>query len=307
MVCLNSYLPQLAKGDKDVKEAYDQLRLAHGRDGSLPTDDAEEERFDDARPEERTLLALPPSEDSFIDPDGAKSASETYAKLVSGATSRISSKGIAIGYSAGIALLILLLIPVTLLKGSTFALRLSISLTGLWWMVFTMPAALWLPGSSSLNANHEAYVRGSLSREIKQAWAQLGRMLLPSEIAKLRNTFWFLLAWFLLSDGVLPSLYTSLNKLNPQFCTATRFHHHNIHCHLIRQNLIAYGAYITHAHRCYIAGGWNSWRYTLAHCSEEARHVQSPCSCGACVPYQRHSRIWLLGILAYISRRPVNC
>jgi UMF1 family MFS transporter len=202
VVCLNSYLPQLARNNDNVKEAYARLRVVHsGPNGSLRNEDADEEEPNDARSEERTLLTPRPREDSVLDAGSVGSASETYAKLVSRATSQISSKGIAIGYGAGIALLILLLIPVTLLKGSTFALRLSISLTGLWWMLFTIPAALWLPSFSSPDVDREAYVMGSIFGEIAQAWIRLGHMLLPSEMAKLRNTFWFLLAWFLLSDG----------------------------------------------------------------------------------------------------------
>ena len=214
VVCLNSYLPQLAKNDDNVKEAYAQLRSIHGElNGSLQSEDVEDV-VGDAHVEERTLLVQPPPDDSLLVADGTRGTSEIYAKHVSRATSRISSKGIAIGYGAGIALLILLLIPVTLLKGSTFALRLSISLTGLWWLLFTIPAALWLPGASGLDVDREAHVTGGIFGEIAQAWVRLGWMLIPSEMAKLRNTFWFLLAWFLLSDGVFHNLYIALNWLS---------------------------------------------------------------------------------------------
>ena len=74
---------------------------------------------------------------------------EKYQAELSRATSRISSLGIALGYGAGICLLIVALIPVTMLHGSTFALRLAIGLSGIWWAVFTVPAALWLPSVSS--------------------------------------------------------------------------------------------------------------------------------------------------------------
>lgn len=52
------------------------------------------------------------------------------------ATSEISSKGIAAGYGAGILLLVLMLIPVTLMKGSLFSLRLAIAASGVWWLAF---------------------------------------------------------------------------------------------------------------------------------------------------------------------------
>lgn len=55
---------------------------------------------------------------------------------VSKATSEISSRGIAAGYGAGILLLVLMLIPVTLMEGSLFSLRLAIAASGVWWLAF---------------------------------------------------------------------------------------------------------------------------------------------------------------------------
>jgi UMF1 family MFS transporter len=133
--------------------------------------------------------------------------------------SRISSLGIAMGYGAGICLLIVALIPVTKLHGSTFSLRLAIGLSGIWWAVFTIPAALWLPGGSAAAAAasdegaawQESSADGTWSagREIVAAWKRLGGMLHPREIKRLRNTFKYLAAWFLLSDGVSHSFVLS--------------------------------------------------------------------------------------------------
>ncbi len=139
--------------------------------------------------------------------------SNEYNSALSLATSRISSRGIATGYAAGIVLLLILLIPVNQLNGSTLSLRLAIAVTGLWWGVFTFPAMLWLPrgGTQSLetsdvDTNCEAgVVHEGVLWQIRGAWLQLVRTFRPREIAKLRNTFWFLLVWFLLSDGVLSS------------------------------------------------------------------------------------------------------
>lgn len=212
IVCLNSYLPQLARSDPAVKEAYGLIHSRHGGDHGANDHAATDELgTDGSTPEEQALLS-PSVEDTPVNNEEARNSFETYSKLVSRATSRISSRGIAIGYGAGIALLILLLVPVTLLKGSTFALRLSISLTGAWWLVFTIPAALWLPGRSSSDVSTETSEAESATRQIMEAWRRLAQMLRPSEIKKLKNTFWFLLAWFLLSDGMciahfVPSLY----------------------------------------------------------------------------------------------------
>ena len=78
--------------------------------------------------------------------------------------------------------------------------------------MFSFPAALWLPGASTnVSPNDEApiwtdapeIVKGKWStrREVAAAWKCLGGMLNPREIKKLRNTFIYLAAWFLLSDG----------------------------------------------------------------------------------------------------------
>jgi len=141
---------------------------------------------------------------------GSAARSE-YDATLSRATSRISSQGIALGYGAGIILLIIALIPVTLLHGSTFSLRLAIGLSGLWWMLFTIPAATWLPGRiwpSKLGPDGTDDAWGarkseewSFWREVARAWKKLGNMLHWSEVRKLKNTFVYLAAWFLLSDG----------------------------------------------------------------------------------------------------------
>lgn len=131
-----------------------------------------------------------------------KAALSHYNKLLSLTTSRISSQGIAIGYGAGIVLLLCTLVPVTMMKGSTFSLRLAIGLSGIWWAVFTLPAALWLPARRSPPSEYtkdEEHL--TLCEEIKRSWWRLGQMFRPTEIRKLSNTFRYLAAWFLLSDG----------------------------------------------------------------------------------------------------------
>ncbi|KNZ78914.1 Autophagy-related protein 22-2 [Termitomyces sp. J132] len=141
-------------------------------------------------------------------PTLAKESPEVFDRLrakyeaeLSRVTSRISSFGIALGYGAGIFLLIIALIPVTLLQGSTFALRLAIGLSGVWWAVFTIPAAIWLPGSGVVELSDPSPGQWSMKREVFAAWKRLGNMLRWTEIKKLRNTFKYLSAWFLLSDG----------------------------------------------------------------------------------------------------------
>ncbi|KAG8850085.1 Autophagy protein 22 [Serendipita sp. 411] len=169
-------------------------------------------------------------------------ALEDYNTVLSRATSRISSRGIALGYAAGILLLCIALIPVTVWNGSTFSLRLAVACSGIWWLLFSIPTALWLPSGSGLkeglrwersnltasairrrssrrrgggdesnwerdgllqddDASEESEHDPTILQQIGEAWVRLGNMLRPAEMRRLRNTFWYLAAWFLLSDG----------------------------------------------------------------------------------------------------------
>lgn len=164
VVAMNAYLPTLARESPQV-----QAKL-HDTD-------------------EAPLL---PSDDQ-------PNRSRTYDEELSRATSRISSFGIALGYAAGITLLVIALFPVTKLRGSTFSLRLSIGLSGVWWALFSIPAALWLPGATGFEQPSQS--AWNTRSEIIGSWKRLGGMLHPREIKRLKNTFKYLAAWFLLSDG----------------------------------------------------------------------------------------------------------
>jgi UMF1 family MFS transporter len=114
VVTLNAYLPSLARNSEEVTKAAAALA-----DASRPTELSDE--VDDS--ENAGLLASGTSP-ALVD------AKAEYSKALTTATSRISSRGIATGYLAGIILLIIALIPVTKLKGSTLSLRLAIGMSG---------------------------------------------------------------------------------------------------------------------------------------------------------------------------------
>ena len=120
-MAMNAYLPALAKNSPEVISLTEEFES--GPDPA--TVDASNEEFTDETARE-PLLPSSPS-------DGISLAFKVkYDTALSNAISRISSLGIALGYSAGILLLILALIPVTKLHGSTFSLRLAIGLSGIW-------------------------------------------------------------------------------------------------------------------------------------------------------------------------------
>ncbi|KAG8887845.1 Autophagy protein 22 [Tulasnella sp. 332] len=145
--------------------------------------------------------------------DMADNHAETYQKSIARSTAHISAQGIAIGYAGGIFVLLMCLIPVMVLGGTTWSLRVAISISGLWWALGTVPSALWL---KSGNEDELGFRRQGIGREIVMAWKRLGDMLRPSEVKRLKNTFWFLSAWFLLSDG-----FTSITSTAVLFASTT--------------------------------------------------------------------------------------
>ena len=215
MVALNAYIPTLARDAQDVvaaRAAVVQLQRAAPSDDHTP---AEEDGAD------APLLASAESdelEDGEHPSPALADAKKAHDAVLSATTARISSQGIALGYSAGILMLVLALVPVSAMHGSTDALRLAVGLSGLWWALFSLPAAAWLPGGASVDISDgvagDSGAHGAeewrMSREIAHAWARLGRMLRPSQIARLRHTFLYLAAWFLLSDGFTTITSTAL-------------------------------------------------------------------------------------------------
>lgn len=60
-------------------------------------------------------------------------AKDEYVRERSLATSHVSSTAVAAGFGAGILVLTVLIVPVTLMHGSTLSLRLAIASSGVWW------------------------------------------------------------------------------------------------------------------------------------------------------------------------------
>lgn len=212
---MNAYLPTLARASEEVVSRRAELHATvsstrHPREQTA----VEARNGDESDFQNEPLLA---DEGGHVDEEEVENLRKEYNTALSRATSRISSQGIAFGYAAGILMLFVALVPVTLLHGTTFSLRLAIGLSGIWWALFSLPAAAWLPSSSlaskidSENDAEAAWVEEeeendgkrewSTRREIIGAWKRLGGMLRWREIKRLRYTFQYLAAWFLLSDG----------------------------------------------------------------------------------------------------------
>lgn len=114
----------------------------------------------------------------------------------------ISSYGIGIGYIGAVLLQILCILVVIGTHQTTFSLRLVLFLIGLWWLVFTIPAALWLrprPGPP-LPCAQDGRQHRSWPGYILYAWKALGRTVVRTR--RLKDILLFLASWFLLSDGI---------------------------------------------------------------------------------------------------------
>lgn len=204
-------MPGLAKEDVDVQKAWEEAAFEdlQGDVRDVHEDTDEESRRSVSREDEATHLlperlipavcaistqdlALSDPLTRLIEPSNAK---KHYESLLSLTTSRLSSTGTAIGFFSGVSVLTLLLIPVMVLGGSTFSMRLAIGLSGVWWALFTVPTCIGLPGGAS---GHGSDFNAS---QVKEAWLKVGKMVVPKQIRHLPNLYTFLLAWIFLSDG----------------------------------------------------------------------------------------------------------
>ena len=117
-------------------------------------------------------------------------------------STRISSQGIAVGYSSGI-LLQSLCIPLILWTGSTTAsLQYAIMVSGIWWFVFTLPAARFIqprPGPPMSTTRDPLTALQLTWAYISYGWVVLYRSI--RHVRKLRDVLLFLVAWFMMSDG----------------------------------------------------------------------------------------------------------
>lgn len=232
IVCSNAYLPDLAREDERERVGVlGQVALGSGDDQALTMPEQSE------RDEVEPLLSQPeiagiPISISPISPTDvafAATARDTShlvtttptipdANLpddpnsLSLTTSRISSTGTAIGFFSGVAVLALLLLPVSLMGGSTASLRLAIALSGVWWAVWSVPAVWGLPGrvdrvgSASLGEGVGMVGHKDTNEDEGwkwgDGWRRVGRMIRWKETKRLKNLFVFLLTWIFLSDGM---------------------------------------------------------------------------------------------------------
>jgi UMF1 family MFS transporter len=185
-VLLNSFLPLLVANHPSIQ---DRVARFNNESSSIPLESLSRDRDW--------------TENGPYPPETAQ-AKSTSAELQLSA--KISSKGVGIGYCASVFVQV---ISIVLLWGlsktkasSTLPLRLVLFIVGLWWLVFTIPTALYLrprPGPP-LTTNSKPGRLRALFTYLSFAWLSLFRTI---KLAfQMRQMVIFLVAWFLLSDAV---------------------------------------------------------------------------------------------------------
>ncbi|KAL3419038.1 autophagy-like protein 22 [Phlyctema vagabunda] len=119
-------------------------------------------------------------------------------------STQISSKGIGIGYSAGLFVQMACIVILVFMGSTTFSLRIVLFVIGAWWFAFTIPAAIWLrprpgPPLPSQNPDDPKSTR-TWYAYIIYAWTSLFRTIKYAR--RLKDIMLFLGAWFLLSDAI---------------------------------------------------------------------------------------------------------
>ncbi|KMP00884.1 transmembrane efflux protein [Coccidioides immitis RMSCC 2394] len=184
-VLLNSFLPVLVRNDPSIQAT----RYAAASD-------------------EQTYYTQNPSGSNTISPVDEPErldVSSNDSALVSAElrlSTKLSSNGIGIGYIAAVLVQIGCILLVVATHSTTFSLRLVLFIIGLWWLVFTIPAALWLRPRPGPPVPDSAYGKGRWAwvSYIVFAWVSLGRTIVRAR--QLKDVLLFLAAWFLLSDGI---------------------------------------------------------------------------------------------------------
>lgn len=203
-VLLNSFLPLLVRHHPSVQQKH-QDHWSESRDTQDIRSDSsvfDEDALDLSHSSEALLATSRAGEIPTTAPPKISSHASPELTL----STQISSYGIGIGYTAALVVQTLAILIIFLIKhvsdSDTLALRVVLFFVGLWWLLFTIPAALWLrprPGPPLAFTSDGRQVRGWRSY-IAYAWRSLGKTILKAR--RLKDVSLFLVAWFLLSDSI---------------------------------------------------------------------------------------------------------
>lgn len=193
-VLLNSFLPLLVRHHPSTQYEPSQFSQSIPEHAEDPSPTGDETLAEDLRDSTAALLPNPHSSHTNLK---APSASPELQL-----STRISSYGIGIGYIAALLVQTLAIFVIVVTGSTTFSLRLVLFVIGVWWFIFSIPAALWLrprPGPPLPSSSSNKSTR-SWTGYVIYAWRSLGKTIMRAR--HLKDVFLFLSAWFLLSDGI---------------------------------------------------------------------------------------------------------
>lgn len=192
-VLLNSFLPVLVRRHPSLQIACADDETSYSRDSDTIEAPLAFEREDEG-----------PTA-SLLQPTPVRTSDAPVSPALKLST-KISSYGIGIGYIAAVIVqtlgIVIVLVASPLTKSTTLILRVVLFFIGLWWFVFTIPAALWLrprPGPP-LPFSSNGKQRRSWAGYIAYAWGSLFKTMMRAR--RLKDVVLFLSAWFLLSDSI---------------------------------------------------------------------------------------------------------
>ncbi|KAF4956757.1 hypothetical protein FGADI_3621 [Fusarium gaditjirri] len=204
-VLLNSFLPLLVRFHPDVIEANvaDTPDLANSGFESRPLDGSVGEL--EASRVTTTPLLLP--EDGERLKPTASHAEITSKELQ--LSTRISAIGIGTGYIAALFLQCICIGVLIAMHNTTWGQRVVLFMVGLWWTIFTIPAAMWLrprPGPPLADDGRKGIMAGLAY--ILYAWKSLFQTV--QQARRLLDIVLFLAGWFLLSDAIATTSSTAI-------------------------------------------------------------------------------------------------
>ncbi|KAJ5953041.1 Major facilitator superfamily domain general substrate transporter [Penicillium vulpinum] len=207
-VVLNSYLPVLVANDPSLQNGNGAEMSSFDRDGgnsewnAWGNDDADDDSLDGLQPSEQPQSTLEGGMGSNAPP-----SSSPELQL----STKISSRGIGLGYCAAVFVQIISIIMLITLSKTSLAkaspslpMRFVLLLVGIWWGAFTLVTRNLLktrpgPRLDSVSTKSARKFRAWL-RLMGFAWKSLWKTVKVA--IKLREVVIFLVAWFLLSDAI---------------------------------------------------------------------------------------------------------
>lgn len=204
-VLLNSFLPLLVRYHPEVIEA-----------NVVSTPDLGQSDFESRQLQESvdeleasmvtTTSPLLPEDGERLKPTA--SHAEITSKELQLST-RISAIGIGTGYIAALFLQCLSIGVLIAMHNSTWGQRVVLFMVGLWWTIFTIPAAMWLrprPGPPLADDGRKGFMAGFAY--IIYAWKSLFTTIQLAR--RLLDIVLFLAGWFLLSDAIATTSSTAI-------------------------------------------------------------------------------------------------